>query len=77
MDETRNSEQLMADLMEAVRAERKLSTDLTEYVGQWVAVRDHEVVEHGETLSALLEKVDLDSVEGVFQVVEQGTASFF
>lgn len=68
---------LVTDLMAAVQAENQLSADLANYVGQWVAVRDHEVVAHAETLSALLEKIDSDSVEGVFQVVEQGTASFF
>jgi hypothetical protein len=67
----------ITDLMSAVQAEKQLSTDLADYVGQWVAVRDHKVVADADTLSALLDKIDPDTVEGVFQVVEQGTASFF
>jgi hypothetical protein len=68
---------LVADLMAAVQAEKRLSDDLANYVDQWVAVRDHAVVAHAPTLSELLAKIDADKVESVFQVVEQGTASFF
>jgi hypothetical protein len=69
---------LVNDLMSAaVQAEKKLSTELGDYVGKWVAVRDHEIVADADTLAALLDKIDPDSVEAVFQVVEQGTASFF
>jgi hypothetical protein len=63
--------------MTAVRAERELSQGLADFVGQWVAVREHQVVAHAETLAALLEQIDTSQVEGIFQVAEQGTASFF
>jgi Family of unknown function (DUF5678) len=73
----KDTDELMTELMNAVRAERELSSDLAQYVGEWVAVRDHEVVAHAATLAELLNQVDTDAVEGVFQVAEQGTASFF
>jgi hypothetical protein len=68
---------LVSELMRQVEAERELAVTLDDYAGAWVAVREHLVVAHAETLSALLEEIDPDSVEGVFQVTEQGTACFF
>jgi hypothetical protein len=63
-----------------VRAEQELSEALEAFIGQWVAVKNHLVVAHADTLRELLahiETTDLD-VEGVFQVIkEQGSASFF
>ena len=67
----------MTELMRQVEAERDLAASLDEHAGQWVAVRDHSVVATAETLAQLLERIDPDSVDGVFQVAEQGTACFF
>jgi hypothetical protein len=67
----------MTDLMRQVDAERELAADLDAYSGEWVAVSGHRVVAHAPTLNALLEEIDPDAVEGVFQVTEQGTACFF
>lgn len=37
-----HTDDLMTELMNAVRAERELSNDLAQYVGEWIAVRDHD-----------------------------------
>jgi hypothetical protein len=68
---------LMADLMQAVEAEKLLSTALEQHAGEWVAVRDHEVVADASTLDELLTLVDVGEVDAVFQVAEHATASFF
>lgn len=68
---------LMADLMSAVEAEKRLSTDLEQYAGQWVAVKDQQVVAHASTLDEVLSMVEVGEVDGVFQVAEHATASFF
>jgi hypothetical protein len=75
-------EELSVALLEAVRrqvdAEQRLSERLPEHAGEWVAVRDHEVVAHAATLHELMAEVDDADVEAVFKVVkEQGTACFF
>lgn len=74
-----NEERLdMAEVLQKqVEAERQLSQELERYVGRWVAVRNHEVVADAETLDVLLNEVEPDSVESVFEVVEQGTACFY
>lgn len=71
------SDDLMVDLMAEVQAERVLGEKLEAFAGQWVAVSGHEVVAHAESLGALLDQIDADEVDGVFQVAEQGTACFF
>lgn len=68
---------LVTELMRQVQAETELARHLDEFAGEWVAVREHEVVAHAPTLSALLEQIDPEEVEGVFQVAEQATACFF
>ena len=61
-----------------VQAERALSDALGRYAGRWVAVRDHQVVADAETLPELMELIDSDDVEAVFEVArEQATACFF
>ncbi len=54
-------------LQEAIEAERQLAAHLPDFVGEWVAVRHHQVVAHAETPAQLLETVDRDEV-AVFQV---------
>jgi hypothetical protein len=54
---------------EQVAAERALSGKLEAYLGEWVAVRDHEVVAHAGRLHDLLAQIDPEQVDGVFQVL--------
>lgn len=67
----------MTDLMAQIEAEQELARSLDAHAGRWVAVKHHQVVADADTLTALLDKIDVDSVDGVFQVAEQGTACFF
>lgn len=64
-------------LEEEVRAEEVLSQRLGEYAGEWVAVRNHKVVAHKETLNALMDEIDANQVEGIFQVPEDKNAPCF
>jgi hypothetical protein len=64
-------------LRERVRAQKQLAGQLQDFAGQWVAVKDEEIVAHADSLADLLEIVDPDEVE-VFEVAkEQATACFF
>lgn len=60
------------ELQQAIVAEEALSVDLLSYIGQWVAVRDHRVLGHADTLDNLLEQVEAEvpSLERIFKVVE-------
>jgi len=61
-----------------VRAEELLSERLNGFQGQWVAVRDHTVVESAPTISELMERLDGTEVEAVFEVpAEAGITCFF
>lgn len=54
-----------------LEAERQLAQELVDYVGMWVAVRDHHVVASSRSLAKLLEQANLhEDVTGVFQVFE-------
>lgn len=37
-----------------IKAEETLGFDLVQYAGRWVAVQDHKVVAHDETLGTLV-----------------------
>jgi hypothetical protein len=64
-------------LRQRVRAQKELAERLQDFGGQWVAVKDEEIVAHADSLADLLETVDPDEVE-VFEVAkEQATACFF
>jgi hypothetical protein len=64
-------------LRDQIHAEKELSERLQDFAGEWVAVRNHTVVAHADSLAKLLKTVDPDEVE-VFQVAEeQATACFF
>ena len=54
-----STESLKAEL----EAERALAEKLGPYVGQWVAVLDHEVVGHAWTFDELAEAVDVSKAE--------------
>jgi hypothetical protein len=65
-------------LTRQVQAERDLSRRLDAFVGKWVAVRDHDVAASAETLDELLDIIDPDSVEAVFEVNERvGAVAFY
>lgn len=66
------------EIQQAITAEETLGETLSDYAGQWVAVRDHRVVSHAATLNALLERVEpeLSSLERIFEVVEPGGICF-
>lgn len=61
-------------VQEQVKAEEALSSKLSEFVGEWVAVKEHKVAAHAKTLKALISKVDIDTVEGVFRVPQEKNA---
>jgi len=59
-----------------LEAEDRLADSLAAYVGMWVAVRDHEVVETAETLGDLLGRIDTDAVDRILEVTEDSDSSF-
>lgn len=66
------------EIQQALAAEEKLAVTLSSYTGQWVAVRNHRVVNHAETLNALLERVepDLADIDRIFEVGDPGGICF-
>jgi hypothetical protein len=62
---------------EAVEAEERLSEALEKYAGQWVAIRQHVVVEAADSLEALLEKLNDATVDRVFEVPSDDAAACF
>jgi hypothetical protein len=72
------TETLRKRLEEQLEAESELSRRLRDFVGRWVAVKDHKVVADAATLDELLKIIDVDDVEAVLEVEEKsGTAAFF
>jgi hypothetical protein len=70
-------EALKKRLEEQLDAESELSRRLGDYVGRWVAIRDHEVVADADSLDGLLEIMP-DDAEAVLQVEENtGTVAFY
>jgi hypothetical protein len=65
-------------IQRALAAEEKLAGALDEFTGQWVAVSEHRVVDHADTLAALLERVEpnLASIERIFEVADPGGICF-
>ncbi len=67
---------------EQVQAERDLGEILKDYAGQWVAVRDYEVVAHDDSLGGVLGKVEGEQAGGqeeptVFKVADNQEAACF
>jgi hypothetical protein len=62
---------------EQIEAETQLGDALKDYAGKWVAVREHVVVAHADTLKALLEQIAEQEVEAVLEVPEDHTAVCF
>jgi ribulose-5-phosphate 4-epimerase/fuculose-1-phosphate aldolase len=70
----------MTTLEREIRAEKKLSSELAQYAGKWVAVRHHAVIVHGATLDEILDQIeeeDAHTTDGIFQVPESGVACYF
>jgi len=57
-------------LRQAIAAEAELAKRLREYAGEWVAVRNHEVVAYAPTLEELMEKVHGAGQEASVEVFE-------
>jgi hypothetical protein len=64
-----------------VMAEERLAANLNEYVGLWVAVRDHAVVCHAGTLRGLLDAIESQEITAIDRILEvsedQGSICFF
>lgn len=54
-----------------LEAERSLGETFPDYAGQWVAVRDHAVIEHAPSLNGLLARVDPDRVDRIQHVANE------
>lgn len=67
----------VTELDRQVEAEEALRHRLADFAGEWVAVRDHQVVAHALTATALLEKVNAKEIEGIFQVPKDKDAACF
>lgn len=51
---------------EALRAEEQLAANLSDHMGEWVAVRDHAVVSHADSLRDLL--ADTKEIESIDRI---------
>jgi hypothetical protein len=69
------------DITKAIKAEERLAANLSDYVGEWVAVRDHDVVCHADTLRGLLEASETKDVGHIDRILEvsrdPGISCFF
>jgi Family of unknown function (DUF5678) len=65
-------------LRQQISAERELSKRLLQYAGEWVAVRNHDVVAHASTLEKLMELVSgTEETVEVFEVSAEPEAVCF
>jgi hypothetical protein len=61
-----------------LKAEQGLGDTLREYAGQWVAIRDYEVVASAESLDELLDQIEGESEDTtVLQVTEDENVTCF
>ena len=62
----------MTDEQNAVlEAEKSLGETFPDYAGQWVAVRNHAVIDHASSLNGLLGRVDPSSVDRIQHVANE------
>jgi hypothetical protein len=54
-----------------LEAEKSLGETFSDYAGQWVAIRDHAVIEHAPSLNGLLSRVDSACVDRIQHVANQ------
>jgi hypothetical protein len=62
---------------ESLAAERKLAEDLANYVGKWVALKNHKVVANARTLEELKGVVAAQSAEAWLEVPDENLPMFF
>jgi hypothetical protein len=67
------AQDLAETLRRQVSAERELSEQLRQHAGEWVAVRNHEIVAHARTLEELMGKVRGTEGEEEVEVFEVST----
>jgi hypothetical protein len=65
------------DLSDLLQEEKNLAIKLEGYIGQWVAVRDHQVVSNAGTLRALLDQVNPEQIDRVLEVPEDSGSCYF
>ena len=63
------------NVTKVLAAEEKLAANLNDYAGEWVAIRDHDVVCHARTLRGLLAATETQDIEGIDRILEVSTAS--
>lgn len=54
-----------------LEAEKSLGETFPDYAGQWVAVRNHAVIEHAPSLNGLLGRVDPERVDRIQHVASE------
>ncbi len=64
-----------SNITNVLKAETLLAANLNRYVGEWVAIRDHDVVCHADTLRGLLEASKTQDVSSFDRIFEVSTAS--
>jgi hypothetical protein len=69
---------MTATITKALKAEELLAARLNDYVGEWVAIRDHKVVEHSKTLPRLLAATKDQPIDRLLEVTDDpGDSCFF
>ena len=66
-------------ISQAIQAEEQLAANLNAHAGEWVAIRDHAVVRHADSLRGLLaETEEIDNIDRILEVsTESGVSCFF
>jgi hypothetical protein len=64
-------------VIDHLTAEERLSIELEQHVGHWVAVRNHEIVGVGSTLHELRAQVADQRIDRLFEVPDETGAAFF
>jgi len=64
-------------LKQTLKAEKALAQSFENYAGQWVAILNHAVVQHSETLNGLLARVDAENVDRIQHVASEKAAFCF
>ncbi len=69
---------MTATITKALKAEEQLAARLNDYVGEWVAIRDHKVVENSKTLRGLLAATKDQPIDRVLEVTaDPGDSCFY
>jgi Family of unknown function (DUF5678) len=63
------------NIIRVLEAEEQLAANLDRYVGEWVAIRNHDVVCHADTLKGLLDATKTQDVSDFDRIFEVSTAS--